>query len=67
MEDTRVYTRLFIRAVASNGKEMQTGAHGPGALQGFEFIENLDLDFYANDAARQAVTILNAGISLKSV
>ena len=61
VEDTRVYTRLFIRAVASNGKEMQTGAHGPGALQGFEFIENLDLDFYANDAARQAVTMLNAG------
>lgn len=61
VEDTRVYTRLFIRAVASNGQEMQTGGQGPGAHQGFEFIENLDLDFYANDAARQAVTMLNAG------
>lgn len=62
VEDTRVYTRLFIRAVASNGQEMQTGSHGPGAHQGFEFIENLDLNFYAQDAARQAVTMLNADL-----
>lgn len=62
VEDTRVYTRLFMSAVASNGDEMQTGGHAPGALQGFEFIENLDLDFYATDAARQAVTMLNAGL-----
>ena len=61
VEDTRVYTRLYATAIASNGQEMQTGTHGPGALQGFEFIENLDLDFYATDAARQAVTMLNAG------
>lgn len=61
VEDTRVYTRMYVTAVASNGSEMQTGSHGPGALQGFEFIENLDLDFYATDAARQAVTMLNAG------
>lgn len=62
VEDTRVYTRLFVRAVASNGQEMQTGSHGPGAHQGFEFIEDLDLNFYASDAARQAVTMLNAGL-----
>lgn len=41
---------------------MQTGSHGPGAHQGFEFIENLDLEFYAKDAARQAVTMLKAGL-----
>lgn len=62
VEDTRVYTRLFVRAVASNGQEMQTGSHGPGAHQGFEFIENLDLNFYATDAARQAVMMLNADL-----
>lgn len=61
VEDTRVYTRLLSQAIASNGSEMQMGSHGPGAHQGFEFIENLDLNFYANDAARQAVTMLNAG------
>ncbi|MDE5977525.1 MAG: TldD/PmbA family protein [Turicibacter sp.] len=61
VEDTRTYTRLFIRAIASNGSEMQTGSYGPGALQGFEFIENLDTNFYAREAARQAITMLNAG------
>ncbi|MGL4337359.1 MAG: TldD/PmbA family protein [Turicibacter sp.] len=61
VEDTRVRTRLGLQAVASNGSEMQTGAHAPGAYQGFEFIENLDLNYYANDAARIAKTMLNAG------
>jgi len=60
-EDTRNYVRLYVTAVASKGGEMQTGSHGPGAHAGFEFVENLDLDFYANDAARMAVTMLNAG------
>ncbi|HAX72160.1 MAG TPA: peptidase C69 [Firmicutes bacterium] len=60
VEDTRVRTRLYISAVASNGSEMQTGGHGPGAHQGFEFIENLDIKHYAEDAARIAVTMLNA-------
>jgi len=58
--DSRHYTRFTLTAVAANGHEMQTGFHGPGAHQGFEFVENLDLDFYASDAARQAVTILTA-------
>lgn len=60
VEDQRTYTRLALTAIASNGQEMQTGSHGPGAHQGFEFIENLDLDFYATDAARQAMTMLEA-------
>ncbi|MCL1949569.1 MAG: TldD/PmbA family protein [Turicibacter sp.] len=60
-EDSRNYTRLYVTAVASKGNEMQTGSHGPGAHAGFEYVEGLDLDFYANDAARMAVTMLNAG------
>ena len=60
-EDSRNYTRLYVTAVASDGGEMQTGSHGPGAHAGFEYVEGLDLDFYANDAARMAVTMLNAG------
>lgn len=62
VEDSRTYTRMYLTAVASNESEMQTGSHGPGAHQGFEFIENLDLEFYAKDAARQAVTMLKAGL-----
>jgi TldD protein len=60
VEDTRVHSRLSIRATASDGIEMQTGFYGPGAHAGFEFIENLDLNHYAGEAARIAVTMLEA-------
>lgn len=60
VEDTRVHSRLAIQATASDGVEMQTGFYGPGAHAGFEFIENLDLNHYAGEAARIAVTMLEA-------
>ncbi|MUK87653.1 TldD/PmbA family protein [Ornithinibacillus sp. L9] len=59
-EDKRVRSRLAIQAVATNGTDMQTGFYGPGAHQGFEFIEGLDLNHYAKEAARIAVTMLHA-------
>ncbi|WP_391120961.1 TldD/PmbA family protein [Psychrobacillus sp. L3] len=60
VEDTRVHSRLSIQATASDGVEMQTGFYGPGAHAGFEFIENLDLEHYAGEASRIAVTMLEA-------
>lgn len=60
VEDTRVHSRLAIQATATDRVEMQTGFYGPGAHAGFEFIENLDLDYYAGEAARIAVTMLGA-------
>ncbi|MEK4485064.1 TldD/PmbA family protein [Psychrobacillus sp. FSL H8-0484] len=60
IEDTRVHSRLSIQATASDGVEMQTGFYGPGAHAGFEFIEKLDLEHYAGEAARIAVTMLGA-------
>lgn len=60
VEDKRVRSRLAIAAIASEGTEMQTGFYGPGAHQGFEFIEGLDLNHYAKEAARIAVTMLHA-------
>ncbi len=60
IEDERVRTRLSLTAIASDGSQMQTGSHGPGAHQGFEFIENLNIEDYATDAARIAVTMLHA-------
>ena len=60
VEDTRVHSRLAIGATASDGVEMQSGFYGPGAHAGFEFIENLDLNHYAGEAARIAVTMLEA-------
>lgn len=60
VEDTRVHSRLSIQATASDGVEMQTGFYGPGAHAGFEFIEKLDLDHYAGEASRIAITMLGA-------
>ncbi|MFF2752445.1 TldD/PmbA family protein [Psychrobacillus sp. NPDC058041] len=60
VEDTRVHSRLSIQAIATDGVEMQTGFYGPGAHAGFEFIENLNLEHYAGEAARIAVTMLGA-------
>lgn len=60
IEDERVRGRLEITAIASDGIEMQQGYYGPGACKGFEFIENLDIDYYASEAARIAVTMLQA-------
>lgn len=60
VEDKRVRSRMAIQAIASDGKQMQPGFYGPGAYKGFEFFENLDLEHYAGEAARIAVTMLNA-------
>ncbi|MCM3112505.1 TldD/PmbA family protein [Lederbergia lenta] len=60
VEDTRVRSRMAIQAIASDGTQMQPGFYGPGAYQGFEFFENLNLEHYASEAARIAVTMLDA-------
>lgn len=60
VEDTRVRSRLMIQAIAGEGNQMQTGFYGPGAYSGFEFMENLNLEHYASEAARIAVTMLHA-------
>ena len=60
VEDTRVRSRLVVNAIASNEHDMQTGFYGPGRYQGFEFIEELDLEHYAKEASRIAVTMLHA-------
>lgn len=60
-EDQRVQTRFLISTVAQKGNEMQQGYLAPGAMQGFEFIENLDIEGTAKEAARISVTMVNAG------
>lgn len=59
-EDTRVRSRLGISSIASKNGEMQSGFLGPGASKGYEFFENLDIDHYAKEASRIAVTMVNA-------
>ena len=59
--DTRTYTRLACSAVASDGKENQTGFYGPGAHMGFElFKERVDPAAVGEHAAKQAATMLTA-------
>ncbi len=61
VEDERVLTRLAVAAVASDGKENQTGYEGPGAQMGFEFYrDKIDVEAYAKEAGRTAVTMLKA-------
>ena len=60
-QDTRVYTRLTCSAVASDGKENQTGTDNPGALMGFElFGTRVDPAAVGKKAAATAVTMLTA-------
>lgn len=58
--DRRVYTRAYVSAVASKEGEKQTGHRNPGAHAGYEFIRNLDPGDLGRDAARQAITMLEA-------
>lgn len=61
-EDERTRVRIAISAVASDGKENQTGFHGPGAQRGFEYFEMIDPEWYGKDAARVAITMLKADL-----
>jgi TldD protein len=60
ISDLRPYVRLALTAIASNGTEKQSGSESPGALSGYEFIEELDLVEVARTAAAQAITMLHA-------
>ncbi|QSX06117.1 TldD/PmbA family protein [Sedimentibacter sp. zth1] len=59
-EDTRVRNRIVVSSVASKNGEMQTGYLAPGAMRGFEFIENYDLEALGKEASRIAKTMVNA-------
>ena len=59
--DRRVRSRLRVSAVASDGKENQTGSSSPGASMGFEiFEERIDPEACGRLAAEKAVTMLHA-------
>jgi len=62
-EDNRVRSRIAISSIASKNGEMQSGFFGPGASKGYEFFENLDVDKYAKEASRIAITMVNAKYS----
>lgn len=60
IEDQRVRTRFTVQAVAAKDGDMQTGSMSPGSAKGFEFIEGLNIKTLAEEAARIAVTMVEA-------
>lgn len=61
VRDRRVYTRVRVSAVASNGTENQSGTRAPGAMMGFElFDQRVDPEQIGREAAKTAVTMLHA-------
>ncbi len=59
-EDKRGRVRFTIEAIASSESEKQSGYFGPGSGHGYEFIEAYPVEDTAREAARVAVTMLNA-------
>jgi len=58
--ETRVRVRIMTSAVAADQNMMQTGSAGDGSGQGYEFFEDMDIEAYAEEAARVAKTMLYA-------
>jgi TldD protein len=61
IEDSRIRSRYVISVTAEDGNEMFTASDTPGALKGFEFFENLDLNSHVSKATERALLMLNAG------
>ena len=60
-EDRRIRTRIMVSAVASDGREFQTGSESPGRSMGFEmFSQEVDVEEISKMAAQQAITMLHA-------
>ena len=58
--DTRVRSRIHIEAIASSSSEKQSGVCSPGGSLGFELFNQLNLTALGEEAARTAVTMLEA-------
>lgn len=58
--DDRHYARLVAQVFAKDGTEQSTGYEGPGALQGWEFINTIDPKQFGEQVAKQALVKLTA-------
>lgn len=63
VEDERTRVRMGIQAIATHKGEKQTGYLGPGAHMGYEYFDQINVQNMAEDAARMAVTMINAGFA----
>ena len=58
--DRRIRTRFIVQAIASDGKENQTGYVSIGKSMGFEIFEGIDTEESGKKASKVAVTMLHA-------
>ena len=60
-QDRQIRTRMALSAIAEKDGETQTGSFNPGARMGMELFEKVDPKAVGVRAAKQAVTMVNAG------
>ena len=60
-QDRQIRTRMALSAIAEKDGETQTGSFNPGARMGMELFEKVDPKAVGERAAKQAVTMVNAG------
>ncbi|MCK4532878.1 TldD/PmbA family protein [bacterium] len=58
--EKRVYTTFSVRAIAFDGKIIQTGSETIGGLVGFELFDNYNVEILSCRAAKRAVNLLSA-------
>ncbi len=60
-QDRQIRSRIAVSAIASKNGENQTGSCSPGARMGMELFEKFQPKEVGTEAARQAMTLINAG------
>ncbi|MBQ9762357.1 MAG: TldD/PmbA family protein [Oscillospiraceae bacterium] len=60
-QDRQISTRLSLNAIAEKDGQTQTGVFSPGRRMGLEMFETIDPKAVGIRAAKQAVTMVNAG------
>ena len=61
VSDERTRVRFSVAVTAEKDGERFVASESPGALRGFEFFENLDIEHFTRHAAERAVRMLDAG------
>lgn len=54
VEDNRVKTRLHMTVFCEEGGDRQSSYVGPGAMKGFEFYDEINVEDYVKQAAKKA-------------
>ena len=60
-QDRQIRTRMVVTAIASKNGENQSGKCSPGRRMGLELFDMIQPKDIGKEAARQAITMINAG------